>query len=383
MTDAVTDAVPPMPADALAPFQDRLTRLQREMAAQQIDATLIGPSSDFRYLIGHAGHTSERLTMLVVPQSGPVSVVVPTLEAPLILARRQLFDVSAWNETDAPTDRVASLLELREAGRGATIAISDQLWSIFLLRLQAALPNARWLSATPVMGRLRMYKDETERDLLREAARRTDVAWDGFVQDAQIIGLTEQQAMRVLADRTAAEGLEVHGGICGSGPNSASPHHHTSDRVIQPNETVLFDWGGTLEGYHSDVTRTVFTGEPDEDFRSVYATVLRANQAAWEAVRPGVPCQDIDRAARDVITEAGYGDAFIHRVGHGLGLDVHEEPYMVSGNDLPLEPGMVFSDEPGIYLAGRFGVRIEDTVICIEDGGDRINHATRELRAMR
>ena len=366
----------------LAVYGDRLARLQAEMDRTGIDVTLVGPSSDFRYLTGFDAHLSERMTLLIVPRSGRISVVVPMLEAPLILSRSELFDISPWTETDAPWDRAASLMELADGGRGTTIAVSDQLWSIFLLRLQSAIPKARWVSATPTMRPLRMHKDERERELLREVSRLTDEAWAEFVANDRIAGLTEQQAMTLLRDRTAARGLVIHGGICASGPNSASPHHHTSDRVIAPGDSVIFDWGGTLEGYHSDVTRTVHIGPPSDEYRTVYDTVRRANQAACEAVRPGVPCEDVDRAARDVITAAGYGDAFIHRVGHGLGLDIHEEPYMVSGNELPLAAGMVFSDEPGIYLDGRFGVRIEDTVICVEDGGDRINNASRDLIEM-
>ncbi len=366
----------------LAVYGDRLGRLQAEMDQTGIDVTLVGPSSDFRYLTGFDAHLSERMTLLIVPRSGPVSVVVPMLEAPLILSRSELFDISAWTETEAPWDRAASLMELRDGGRGTTIAVSDQLWSIFLLRLQTSIPKASWVSATPAMRPLRMHKDERERELLREVSRRTDEAWEEFIASDRIAGLTEQQAMTLLRDRTAARDLAIHGGICASGPNSASPHHHTSGRVIQPGDSVIFDWGGTLEGYHSDVTRTVHIGPPSDEYRTVYDTVRAANQAAYEAVRPGVACQEIDRAARDVITAAGYGEAFIHRVGHGLGLDIHEEPYMVGGNELPLAAGMVFSDEPGIYLDGRFGVRIEDTVICVEDGGDRINGATRDLIEM-
>jgi len=142
---------------------------------------------------------------------------------------------------------------------------------------------------------------------------------------------------------------------------------------------VIFDWGGKLNGYNSDVTRTVHVGPPSEEFRKVYQIVREANQATLDAVKPGVPLQELDRTARKLITDAGYGEAFLHRVGHGLGLEVHEEPYLVEGNDLPLEVGMTFSDEPGIYLEGKFGVRIEDTVVCTEDGGVRLNHATRDL----
>ncbi len=171
-------------------------------------------------------------------------------------------------------------------------------------------------------------------------------------------------------------------GICASGPNSASPHYHTGDRVIAEGDAIVFDFGAELDGYLSDMTRTVVIGDPSDEYRKVYDIVLRANQAAFEAVRPGVPCEDIDKAARDLITEAGYGEYFIHRVGHGLGLDVHEDPYLVKGNTTPLAPGMVFSDEPGIYIPGKFGVRIEDTVVCTEDGAERLNGAPKDLTVM-
>ncbi len=363
-------------------YQDRITRLQAEMGRTGIDLTLVGPSSDFFYLTGYDAHESERMTLLIVPKTGQPSVVVPVLEAPLVMDRQEIVDISAWTETEAPWERAVQLMELTNGGEGLTIAVGDRLWSVFLLHLQGQIPNAKWVSATPTMRPLRMHKDERERELLREVSRRTDEAWDEFVANDRITGLTERQAVALLVGRTAARGLITHGGICASGPNSASPHHHTGDRVIQTGDSVVFDWGGTLEGYHSDVTRTVHIGPASDEYRTVYETVSRANDAALAAVAPGVPCQDIDRAARDVITEAGYGEAFIHRVGHGLGLDVHEEPYMVGGNELPLAPGMTFSDEPGIYLAGRFGVRIEDTVICVEGGGERINNARRELIEM-
>ena len=177
-------------------------------------------------------------------------------------------------------------------------------------------------------------------------------------------------------------GLGASFGICASGPNSASPHHHTGDRVIQEGDAVIFDWGGTLDGYHSDVTRTVFVGQPTEKFRKVYDIVKRANQATLDAVKPGVACEDLDRTARDLITKEGFGENFIHRVGHGLGMDVHEEPYLVGGNTTPLAVGMVFSDEPGIYIEGEFGVRIEDSVVVTETGGKRLNEASRELTVM-
>lgn len=360
-------------------YRERMQRARAELDRQGIDLLLLGPSSDLFYLSGYDAHLSERLNLLMLPREGTPSYVVPVLEAPRLADRGALFDIHAWEETEAPAELVA-----RIAGdmAGKTIAVGDQLWSVFLLRLQTALPGARWVPATPVMRALRMTKDARELALLKEAARRTDEAWEEFIAGPPLSGLTERQAMDQLAGLTAARGLREIWGACASGPNAASPHHQTGERVIETGDAVIFDWGGSVEGYFSDVTRTVHVGEPSDEFRRVYDIVGRANAAALAAVRPGVPCEQLDRAARSVIADAGYGDAFLHRVGHGLGLDLHEEPYLVAGNTLPLQTGMVFSDEPGIYLAGRFGVRIEDAVVCTESGGERLNEATRALVVM-
>jgi Xaa-Pro aminopeptidase len=244
------------------------------------------------------------------------------------------------------------------------------------------MPRARWAEGGQLLRPLRMIKDEREMALLAEAARRTDESWEEFLSFS-ITGLTEREVRDRLMGLLAARGLQPVFCNVGSGPNGASPHQTASDRVIGPGDAVVCDWGGTLQGYNSDVTRTVHVGEPSPEFVRAYEAVLAANQAAFEAVRPGVPCQEIDRAARRTLTGAGYGDAFIHRTGHGLGLSLHEEPYLVEGNTLPLAEGMVFSDEPGVYFPGQFGIRIEDTVVCTADGGRRLNEATRTLRVMR
>lgn len=359
----------------LSVHHDRLQRTQTELARQGVDLLLVGPSSDLRYLTGYDAHLSERLSMLLLPRQGDPSYVVPTLEAPLLADRSALLAIHPWEETQSPSALVA---EIAGDQAGKTVAVSDQLWSAFLLRLQGAMPGARWVEGGEVLRPLRVVKDGGEIELLKEAARRTDDAWEEFIS-RPLAGQTERLALDRLLGLTHARGLGPGFGLCGSGPNSASPHHQTGDRVIETGDAVVFDWGGTLAGYHSDLTRTVHVGEPDEEFRRVYDLVLRANQAALDAVRPGVPCEAIDAAARDLIEAEGYGAAFIHRVGHGLGLDVHEEPYLVSGSALPLLAGMVFSDEPGIYLAGSFGVRVEDAVLCTDFGGERLNGATREL----
>ncbi|MBA2247031.1 MAG: aminopeptidase P family protein [Chloroflexia bacterium] len=366
----------PTPPDVHA---GRIVRLQAEMHAQEIDKVLLGPSADLFYLTGFDAHLSERLNLLVVPATGTPSLVVPKLEEPLVGAAGQLATVHSWADHDDAYELAARVLG--DVG-GTHVAVGNQLWSAFLLRIQARVEAATWTEATPLMRTLRMIKDELEIALMTEVSRLTDDAWEAFIAGPPISGLSERDALGRLTELTAERGLTRIWGICASGPNAASPHHATGERRIAEGDAVIFDWGGSLGGYQSDVTRTVCVGAPADEFRTVYDVVLRANQATLDAVRPGVPIEELDRTARKLITDAGYGAAFIHRVGHGLGLDIHEEPYLIEGNDLPLGAGMVFSDEPGIYLKGKFGVRIEDTVLCTAEGGVRLNNATRELTVL-
>jgi Xaa-Pro aminopeptidase len=361
-------------------YAERMARARQVMTEQGVDFLFITPSSDLTYMLGYPAHASERMTVLCVPREGEAFVVAPTLEASRLASRRDIVDVHRWEETESPSELTARLVE---GAAGSAIAISDQTWSVFLLRLQQALPEASFVPGTNVIRALRMVKDDYEVEQLRHAGRQTDLAWEEFVETYELTGKTERQAAEEIRRLLRKRGLPGDGfTIVGSGPNSASPHHMTSERVIQNGDAVVFDFGTTWNHYWSDLTRTVHVGEPSDEFRRVYDIVLEANRAARAAVRPGVPCEAIDKAARDVIEAAGYGEYFIHRVGHGLGLDGHEEPYMVRGNTLPLEPGMVFSDEPGIYIPGRFGVRIEDILVCTADGAESFNDARRDLVVM-
>jgi Xaa-Pro aminopeptidase len=360
-------------------YQDRVRRAQAVMADHGVDALAIGVGSDLLYLAAYPAHTSERLTLLIVPKEGEPKIVVPQLEAPRLGPAGVPFAPVAWEETADPSSIAADIIW--ETG-ARSVASGNELWASFLIKLQRHLPEVKWDIAGDIMRELRMCKDKAEVDLLREASHRTDDAWVDFTQ-TKIAGLTERQAAERLMGLMRDHGMEsVAFCIAASGPNSASPHYNTADRVIQEGDAIVFDFGGRYQHYVSDITRTVHIGEPSDEYRKVYDVVLKANEAAFAAVRPGVACQEIDRAARKVITDAGYGEYFIHRVGHGLGLDVHEEPYMVEGNDLPLRVGMVFSDEPGIYIPGKFGVRIEDSVVCTETGGEKLNGAPRDLLVM-
>ena len=375
----MAEATPP-DYQTLATSADRLRRAQGEMAASGIDWLAVGPSADLRYLLGTEGHLSERLSLLLLPREGDPAYVVAGLEAPLLDHLRDLLEIHPWEETQDPAALAAAVVRAGPGGAAPAVAVADEVLGVFVLRLQAALPGATWHEGGRLLRPLRSVKDGREVELLREAARRTDRAWLAFIAEP-MAGLTEKQAVARLLALTHAEGLEPGFGHCSSGPSTASPHHAAGDRVIGPGDVVVFDWGGRLEGYYSDVTRTVVVGpgEPEPEFVRAYEAVHGANAAALQAVAPGVACEAVDLAARAVLEDAGLGEYILHRVGHGLGLAVHEEPYLVVGNGLPLETGMVFSDEPGVYLPGRWGIRIEDTVLCGDTGGERLNEAPREL----
>jgi Xaa-Pro aminopeptidase len=366
-------------------YAGRIARAQAEMERQGIDWLIISPSSDLVYLMGYPAHTSERLTALATPRrGGEPFVVVPRLEAPRLEGRDDLHDIidrRVWNETENPIRLLADGLG---DPKGQTIAVSDQMWSGFLLKMMDACPGARFVNAEAVLKELRLIKADDEIAFMREAGRLTDEVWDEFAATATLAGKTELEAGRILAELMGKKGLGSPAFmIAASGPGSASPHYLTSTKVIQEGDAVVFDFGGNIEGYKSDITRTVHVGEPGDEFRKVYAIVDEARKAAFAAVRPGATCESIDAAARKVITDAGYGEYFIHRVGHGLGLDVHEAPYLVGGDTTPLRPGMVFSDEPGIYIPGKFGIRIEDSVLCTETGGEFLNNARHDLVVMK
>ncbi len=379
-------------------YADRLARARQELVARGIDALLLGPSADLVYLTGYSAPLLERMTLLVVPANGEPRLVVPALEAPL--AEEQLDDVplqvAAWQETENPVALVRAALDASAAldvtgAAGGRLAVGDRLWSTFLLRLQVALPTASFTVASTITRSLRMIKDTEELDALSRAAEAIDEVVEQLT-DLHWIGRSEQDLARELDQAIRAAGHEeTCFVIVGSGPNSASPHHEPGDRVIQAGDVVVVDIGGRLDGYCSDTTRTLVIGEPPEGFLELYEVLRYAQLAGCQAVRPGVPASAVDKACRDVIEQAGYGSYFIHRTGHGIGLEEHEDPYLVTGNDEPIEPGMAFSIEPGIYLPGKFGARIEDIVICPDPdlepdpdapGAFRLNRTSRKLRVV-
>jgi Xaa-Pro aminopeptidase len=359
-------------------FVDRLARAAKAAADAGLDALLITPGPDLRYLAGYDAKPLERLTCLVVPADGDPVLVVPFLERPAAEAAGVTalgLSIADWQETDDPIALVASLLPstLRRYG------LDDHMWAEKVLRFRAGLPGEQALAGS-VLRELRIRKTADEVAALRRAGQAIDRVHARMAEWLRA-GRTEREVGRDIADAIVAEGhVRADFVIVGSGPNGASPHHDLSDRVIEVGDAVVVDIGGTTaEGYCSDETRTYAVGEPDPEFRRYYEVLLRAQITACEAVRPGVTAQDVDRAARAVIADAGYGEYFVHRTGHGIGLEGHEHPYIVEGNTEPLGEGMAFSIEPGIYLPGRHGARIEDIVVCTADGGERLNLTNREL----
>jgi Xaa-Pro aminopeptidase len=342
-----------------------------------VDALLLSLGADLPWLTGYAAMPLERLTMLVLPREGEAVMVVPELEAPRVRLQPELFSMHPWSETEDPVAIVAALL----GADRRSLAVSDRTWATFLLQLQARLPEASWQPGSHVTAPLRAVKDADEIAALRRASAAADrVAVRLQAGEIPLIGRTEAEVSSDLGAGLRAEGhSQVNFAIVGSGPNSASPHHEPGSRVIERGEAVVCDFGGVLDGYCSDITRTVFTGEPPAEFRDLYRVLQAAQAAAVDAAVVGTPCEDVDGVARRIITDGGYGPQFVHRTGHGIGLEEHEDPYLVGGNCTALTPGHAFSVEPGIYLAGRWGARIEDIVVATDAGPESLNTVSHDL----
>ena len=354
-------------------YSGRVRRLQDLMSEKETDAVILTAGSDMPYFSGYAAMPLERITAFVIPVWGPPTLFVPALEAPRVKSGE--FEILPWGETEDPIGMIAR--GLHSAGN---VAVNDKTWSAFLLEFQMRLPETSWLPASQLTRELRMRKEPDEIGFLRRAAEATDRVLARVPREVRFAGRTEREVAHDFAEMVTEEGHDQSWfTLIASGPNGASPHHDTGDRVIQTGELVVCDFGGSINGYHSDVTRTFTVGQASQKHLEVHGLVQAANTAGRDAISPGVPCEDIDRASRRVIEDGGYGEYFIHRTGHGIGLDGHEHPYIVEGDDLPLETGMTFSVEPGIYLPGEFGVRIEDIVACGVDSVDDLNKAERGL----
>jgi len=368
-----------MPAERLT-YKSRRDQASGVLRARGLAALLLSPSSDLAYLAGYRMHASERLTCLVIGADGDATLVVPELESPRAKAAAPDLSQRTWSETEDPYALAASLVTAK-----GDVAVADQMWSLFVLRLQAALSGRGFQLASVITRGLRMRKDAYEREALRAVSAAADRAFPRLLQ-REFAGRTELEIGAELATLLREEGHdEVTFTIVASGPNGASPHHETGDRRIARGDAVVLDFGGTREWYCSDITRSVHVGaDVDDEVRKVHDIVRRSQEAGYSAARTGATAASVDAASRRVIDEAGYGERFIHRTGHGIGLDGHEHPYLVRGNDEHLEPGMAFSIEPGIYIPGRFGIRIEDIAILGDDGrAEPLNRADHALAIVR
>jgi Xaa-Pro aminopeptidase len=359
-------------------YVERLTRVRERMGEHGVDVLLLSLGADLPYFTGYEAMPLERLTMLVVPRDAEATLVVPALEAPRVVERPEAFRLLPWDETDDPVGIVAGL-----AGSPGVAAVGDRTWARFLVDLQALLGGTSWRKASEITGPLRSRKDAAEITALRGASAAADrVATQLQAGEILLIGRTEHEVSQDIGRRLVAEGhARVNFAIVAAGENAASPHHDAGARVIRPGEVVLCDFGGTMpDGYCSDITRCVWTGsEPTSQMRDLYAVLQNAQAQAVDAAVVGTPCEDVDGVARRLITEGGYGPHFIHRTGHGIGLEAHEDPYLVGGNCERLAPGHAFSIEPGVYLSGSTGARIEDIVIATEAGPESLNFVTHDL----
>lgn len=373
---------PDAPLDPASVFGHRLDRVRDALVSNGVEAALLSVGPDLPWLIGYAAMPLERLTMLVVPADGTPTLVIPGFEVPRVVNHDGLFRIDGWSETDDPIERVAGLV-----GAASTLTIGDHTWSSFLVDLQRRLPDADWKKGSEVIGPLRQVKDDAEIAALQRAAAGVDVV-AGALQRGEIplIGRTEAEVSADLGRRIVAEGhAKVNFAIVASGPNAASPHHEPGDRVIRAGEPVLCDFGGTtaepegMPGYCSDITRMVFTGEPPTAFREAYDVLFDAQAKGVAAAEVGTPAEAVDAAARDHLASAELDQWFLHRLGHGIGVEAHEDPYLVAGNQTPLAAGNVFSIEPGFYIEGMWGARIEDIVVATNTGPRALNQADHQL----
>jgi len=364
------------------PFRERTRRLQQRLLGVGASGAVFFPSPNCYYLSGFREEPMERHLLVFVPADGDPAIVAPDLYADQLADETWIDQIETYPDGGDP---VALVREI-----GAELGISEgrllldpTMWARFTLDLRTAFPAATFELVEDVLAELRMSKDEAELASMETASEAADEVMERVRRlGPDAVGMTEADLAGWIRDELLERGQEVSFEVVvGSGPNGAKPHHRHGDRHIESGDPVVLDFGVRVDGYPSDMTRTVvFDGEPPGEFETAHDVVALAQDAAVNAVEPGVPAERIDELARERIEEAGFGDAFVHRTGHGIGLEVHEPPYIVSGNDMELEPGMVFSVEPGIYLTDAFGVRIEDLVVVTEDGGRRLNHVSRDWR---
>lgn len=356
----------------------RMQKVRNRMSEQAIDALFLTPSSNMKYVLGKSPIIDERLFVLVLAADREPFLLANALYAPEV-AQMPVNDAIYWKDGQDPYPLLLQALKAREIPLG-TVAVDQSLQAMFLLPLMAALPQTRFVPANPVLNALRVYKDPEERDAMREACRLADIALKNTIDEGQYwIGKTESEFFARLSFEMTSLGIDEPGACICAGANAASPHYTAGQAKIASGSCLLVDFGGTYKNYYTDMTRTFHFGEPAAEFRKVHDIVRQANAAGQKAARLGSRMEDVDIATRAVIEDAGYGEYFIHRTGHGIGIDVHESPNAALGEKAVIQPGMAFSIEPGIYLPGKFGVRIEDQALMTEDGVEILHAFPREL----
>ena len=365
-------------------FADRLNDVRLVMEENEIDALLLSVGADLPYFTGYEAMPLERLTMLVLPREGQAKLIVPGLEAPRVQEHPDIFTLRPWKESEDP---IAILVE--ELGAAASVAVGDTTWTRFTIELLNQLPNLKLSRANMITSPIRSIKSSEEIKRLQKAASAVDrIASRLQNGEIQLIGKSENQVSNELGRQILEEGHHrVNFAIVAAGENAASPHHEAGDRIIEKNEVVLCDFGGTWigedgVGYCSDITRCIWTGTPPEEFLELYDVLQRAQREQVDACLSGTPAEEIDRIGRKIISQEGYGEYFIHRTGHGIGVEAHEDPYIVEGNKIPVTSGNVFSVEPGIYVPGKWGARLEDIVAVTNHEPHSLNTADHDLAVL-
>ncbi|MGB9023255.1 MAG: Xaa-Pro peptidase family protein [Candidatus Bathyarchaeia archaeon] len=360
-------------------YRPRLDRCQKLMLEKDIDLLFLGPGPNMCYLTGFLEEPGERLFALIVPQSGEPLFVVPELYNEHVKSFSWIRNVISWKDSQDPRSVLSE--NLRKTPREhPTIAVDSRMWSRFLLMLLAVAPNARFEDASSVMMELRIRKTDEEIELMQKSAEIAEAAMTETLKECREGRREHEVAAKLVYEmrRSGADGVAFEP-VVSSGPNAALPHYRSGERRLQRGDLVVLDLGCLYRGYNSDITRTIAIGSCDAERKSVYSIVRSAQEEAFQKTCEGIEAQNVDGIARHIIETAGYGKSFIHRTGHGIGLEVHEDPYIVAGNSTKLADGMAFSIEPGIYIPGQFGVRIEDIVVIESGKVRRLNKFSREL----
>lgn len=360
-------------------YKSRLDIVKKKMKERGIDGLFLFPSSNQYYLTGFRTFPGERLLLTIIPVEGEPFFIAPMLYVSQVEKESWIKDIITWGDEDKPYELLRRIMEQRGLNRGS-FSVDDNMYAVQLLSIIKALPQIQFLPMGDLLGSLRLSKSPEEVDKIREAGRIVDEVVEEVRKGAKP-GMTEIEIAALMEFEMRKRGSEGPSfeTIVGSGPNSALPHYNAGERRVNSGEFMVLDFGATYKGYCSDTTRTLCMGEPTAKMREVYNVVKEAQEIGVRTVKPGIKAKEVDEAVRKYITDKGYGEYFTHRTGHGLGLEIHEEPYISGISETVLKPGMVFSIEPGIYINGEFGVRIEDIVVVTEDGCERLNNYPREL----